>query len=720
HHVELVVVDNKLNKLIDLVCSRQGCTNGSLEHNRIFATFATIVGLVGQDLRPAATAAVHIQFYGPLPNQTEEYYSFIESPVKSPAPPSYVSQTKLNPFLDLKADEDLWEDADFLDDTEGDDEFDDFIDDREVASGGRPPMFLLPGEEDKNLNNDDDEIFSDEDQYSDNEYPLTAAAVSHKALALHNDMEQWRSLLEHAYEWAREHQPAYQRPERKYFDDRLKPLLPALMYRVRVKDGYEETAAMVLANKLLTAGTHSAPLVKSIIGCVSCPGWVFIESNSANANNLCANVSDIYPRHIYPIVEDLQQYLHEPFVAPKEGAWVRLNSPLLYHGDLAYVHMYNDTSPNHMTTMLKNPGGEGADVLVVPRVEQFLNQTKGKGRAGRPPQQLLERKQAIWLFGANAVVAHDKLNFTYRGQKYSDGLHYLVTHDFKPKVLTHEELALFQHCSFVDLIDIARAINEIAALSLQVTDCIIVTSGELISMTGIVKEFSGNDKEATIRIDSEIAMDVVISPMLLRKVVQVGDRVHVVGGAGDGRVGWVVAVDGTELHVWEDKTALPFKVNVNHVALHHNAQVLSQVVPKQDVNWQPFEESQHPPLHRNLVYLGHRVMVVRRGVFKGYKGIIREILEDDEVRVELSATLKRKVFHLSQLSNLNDEKHKPLIYKYSAKIFQANMPLPTQPVEIPVSGAPHSFDTTSCRVKFGHRPCMESFIKDTRLPSAVS
>ncbi|KAG6904062.1 hypothetical protein DXG01_012844, partial [Tephrocybe rancida] len=342
----------------------------------------------------------------------------------------------------------------------------DFIDDREIPSDEEPPTVHL---EDENKDNNDEELFPDEDAYPDNQYPLTAGAISHKALASHNDMEQWRSLLDRAYERAREHQPAYQRPSLESFDDGLKPLPPALMYKVRVKDGYEETAAMVLATKLLTGGTHTAPSIKSIIGRVSCPGWIFIESNSADASNLCANVSDIYLRHIYPIVEDLHQYLHEPFVAPKEGDWVRLNSPPLYRGDLAYVHAYNDTSPDRMTTRLKNPGGEGADVLVVPRVEQFINRKKGKGRAGRPPQQLLERKQAIRLFGADAIKAHDKdeLNFTYRGQKYGDGLHYLVTHDFEPTIPTHEELAQFQRCSLVDLADIARATNEIAALSLQ-------------------------------------------------------------------------------------------------------------------------------------------------------------------------------------------------------------------------------------------------------------
>ncbi|KAG6904772.1 hypothetical protein DXG01_007288 [Tephrocybe rancida] len=285
----------------------------------------------------------------------------VPSPAKRPH-----DDNKPNPFIDLEAEEDLRENADILDDGEGDDEFDN----RKVPSDEEPPMVHL---EDKNKDNNDEELFSDEDTYSDNQYPLTAGAISHKALASHNDMEQWQSLLDRAYEQAREHQPAYQRLARECFDDGLKPLLPALMYRVRVKDGYEETAVMVLATKLLTAGTQMAPSIKSIIGRVSCPGWIFIESNGTDASNLCANVSDIYPQHIYPIVEDLQQYLHEPFVVPKEGDLVCLNSLPLYCGDLAYVYVYNDTSPDCMTTGLKNPGGEGADVLVMPHVEQFIN-----------------------------------------------------------------------------------------------------------------------------------------------------------------------------------------------------------------------------------------------------------------------------------------------------------------------------------------------------------
>ncbi|KAG6904917.1 hypothetical protein DXG01_006246 [Tephrocybe rancida] len=423
---------------------------------------------------------------------------------------------KSNPFVDLEAEEDIWDDADILN-AEADDDFDDFIDDREVFTDEEE--LLLDKAQDDALSDEApgevEEDLDDEEQFEDNDYPLTAAAISHKALVAHNDMEQWRSLLAHAHERGR----SYKSPH-EAFDNRLEPLAPILLYRVRVKDGYEETAAMVLANKLLTAGTHFAPSVKAIIGRVSCPGWIFIESDGADASKLCSNVSDVYPRHIHPVVDDLKQYLYEPLVVPKEGDWVRLNSPPLYRGDLVYVHAYNDTSPDHLTTKLKSPGGEVADVLVVPQVEQFLNRTKGKGKAGRPLQQLLELKQAIRLFGAGAVKANDELNFTYLGQRYGGSLHYTVTHEFEPMVPTHEELALFQRCSFVEPGDIARGINEIAALSLQVTDRIVVTSGELVGMSGIITEFSGNDQEATIRLDStEIAMDVVISPILLRKVV---------------------------------------------------------------------------------------------------------------------------------------------------------------------------------------------------------
>ncbi|KAG6904352.1 hypothetical protein DXG01_010700, partial [Tephrocybe rancida] len=273
----------------------------------------------------------------------------------------------------------------------------------------------------------------------------------------------------------------------------------------------------------------------------------------------------------------------------------------------------------------------------------------GKGRAGQLSKLLLEVKEAIRLFGADTVKVHNPpTNFTYLRNWYHNGFLYHVTHDVKPAVPTVEVLALFQDCAAVEVIVCAQ--NQIASLRLKLEDHVIVTSGELLGMTGTITSFSEEANEATVSTDTkEGIMDIVVPPIHLHKSVQLTDCVCVAGGAGDGRVGWVVAFGDTELHVLEDKTAQPFKININHVTFHHNTQMFSRVASKPEVSWTPFEDN-NPVYRRNLEFLGRRVIVIKRTFYKGYKGIIREILADDKVSMELS-TLKREVFHLSQLSN---------------------------------------------------------------------
>ncbi|KAG6914903.1 hypothetical protein DXG01_014626 [Tephrocybe rancida] len=414
---------------------------------------------------------------------------------------------KRNPFLDLKAEEDTWDGADILDEVDTDSEFDDFIDDQEVFDK-EPPM-VNPLEEDEGL---DVFLDDDEEQFPDNEHPPSARATSHMCLPNHNNMEQWQSLLACAHEWGHTHKLSGPSTEE------LKPLPPAMLYRVRVKEGYEETAAMVVGNKLLTAGTAWVPSIKSIIRRVSCPSWIFVESsNSAEVNKLCANLSDIYLREIHPIIKDLKQYLQEPFVAPKPGDCVCLNSPPLYRGDLAYVTCYNepfwmegeDTSNCH---------NQGANVLIVLRVEHFVNRTKGKGRAGRPSKLILNVREAIHLFGAHAVIVKSPSNFIYQGDKFHEGFLYLTTHDFEPTVPMFEELVLFQRCDTVNHQDIVRAQTEIALLRLKVDNRVVVTSGELVGMTAVVTSLSEDTNEATVSIDTkEGIMDVMVSPIHLRK-----------------------------------------------------------------------------------------------------------------------------------------------------------------------------------------------------------
>ncbi|KAG6859403.1 hypothetical protein C0991_000825, partial [Blastosporella zonata] len=118
--------------------------------------------------------------------------------------------------------------------------------------------------------------------------------------------------------------------------------------------GYEETAAVILTQKLLKAGTSRMPSIKSIFGRVSCPGWVFVEStNHLDVNLLCQDVRDVYGHQIFPVPSDsAADYLREPpLFVPEIGTFVCLNAPSLYCGNLAYVVAYNDRTPMPLMTM---------------------------------------------------------------------------------------------------------------------------------------------------------------------------------------------------------------------------------------------------------------------------------------------------------------------------------------------------------------------------------
>ncbi|KAG6913362.1 hypothetical protein DXG01_007378, partial [Tephrocybe rancida] len=142
---ELAIVHDEL---IDVVSPRKGCIDGTLKDDRIVAAIATVVGLFGRILGPAATVAFiwhwPLQFYGPLTGKTASRWQVKKS----------------NPFVDLEAEEDIRDDADILD-AEADDDFDDFIDDREVFTDEEQPTKTplpdkAPGEVDEHLEVDKD------------------------------------------------------------------------------------------------------------------------------------------------------------------------------------------------------------------------------------------------------------------------------------------------------------------------------------------------------------------------------------------------------------------------------------------------------------------------------------------------------------------------------------------------------------------------------------
>ncbi|KAG6863269.1 hypothetical protein C0991_007070, partial [Blastosporella zonata] len=313
--------------------------------------------------------------------------------------------------------------------------------------------------------------------------------------------------------------------------------------------GYEETAAVILTRKLLKARTSQMPSVKSIFGCVSCPGWVFVESTNhhLNVNLLCQDVRDVYGHQIFPVPSDsVADYLQElPLFVPEIGTFVHLNAPSLYHGNLAYVVACNDRTP--MLFEDKAHAGKGLDVIVVPRITLFKDTSRCR-RGVQPPQALFHYRTARLILGDAKIKDWNEETDTFvlqNGHLYPRGLRFITTHKFKFGTPTVDKLCFWDLHTDIPKVHIQSAYQQVESLCISVNDCVIVISGSSKGTVGTVVDTSQNN-EATIWVNNK-PVKIVVSTSQLRKNFEVGDRVCIAGGADDSRVGWVIAIQPEEL-----------------------------------------------------------------------------------------------------------------------------------------------------------------------------
>ncbi|KAG6904578.1 hypothetical protein DXG01_008889, partial [Tephrocybe rancida] len=329
----------------------------------------------------------------------------------------------------------------------------------------------------------------------------------------------------------------------------------ARLWRVAVREGYEETAPIVLFNKILKAGWTS---VTSVFGCVSCPGWIFVEANSiSDAQKVCQDVSDVYIWQIYPVPpEQAGQYLLEPpLFAPRPGSFVCLDLPPLYRGDLAYVFDYNHRGQDYMSS--ENCVGAGAGVLVVPRIKCFVNKElrmdQQKRRKQCPTQQVLPLPEACHIFG-NSITLHFPVSYMWKNNRFEHGFLVLVSHDVEPAVTEHKELEFFQHSGVIPPQALAAAEDEIAKSLLQEGDLVMVHRGEMQGGVGRVTQVDVDGNEVLVHFESS-NVETFIHTSNLHKSIKLRDHVSVVEGNNNGRVGWVVSRNAAgELALWDDAT----------------------------------------------------------------------------------------------------------------------------------------------------------------------
>ncbi|KAG6824446.1 hypothetical protein H0H92_006870, partial [Tricholoma furcatifolium] len=240
-------------------------------------------------------------------------------------------------FLDMEAEVS----HDEQDEGQDDDEDDDFINDASSESGEDAPMFIPDSKASLRPNDIEDGLDPGEDEWGSEEEILEWD--NDPAIASHDEVFQLMSTEEANYAWLsyleeerRQREREQQDRERYPYDrhwypdpvpdtvptdlipDSIVPLIPRpshdkFLWRVAVKvsglgylayasthsylqRGREEALAFILYSKAMKGNFK----VKSVVGRVSCPGWIYIEAkNLIDVQQICEEVRDIHIRKIY-------------------------------------------------------------------------------------------------------------------------------------------------------------------------------------------------------------------------------------------------------------------------------------------------------------------------------------------------------------------------------------------------------------------------------------
>ncbi|KAG6839108.1 hypothetical protein C0991_005729 [Blastosporella zonata] len=273
-------------------------------------------------------------------------------------------------------------------------------------------------------------------------------------------------------------------------------------------------------------------------------------------------------------------------------------------------------------------------------------------------------------------VGRNKGQYIYKDKRYHDGFCVLTTHKFELAAPTLEELEIFESADFVHDSTKILARKQIAFLRMEQGDRVVVVQGDLKEMVEHIVTVSQDDKEATIVFDDNDLKNAEFAMPLahLRKQVEVGDCVCVVGGLHGGTVAFVAEVIlDTTLVLWSKAFASFLNVDCDNVVFHYDIQRLvapasrlpqtSHVASGPSKGWQlspnlPKDTTIHPEIHPNAKYFNRQVKIVCKNHWKNYVGTIRKLLHDDFVLVEITATttssVRREKIHLSNLANIND------------------------------------------------------------------
>ncbi|KAG6826068.1 hypothetical protein H0H92_001236, partial [Tricholoma furcatifolium] len=247
-------------------------------------------------------------------------------------------------FLDME--------AEVSNDEEDDDNenagLEDFINDASSESDEDAPLPMVHSNDSMRLDEMDLGMYGSEDEWGSEEGMLDwyddPATTSHNSVMELMSTEEANQAWHFYLDEERRQAELEAQDRERYPDDRhwypdpvpdtvpqelipnsIVPLLPRPsvekhMWHVAVKRGREEALAFTLYYKAL-GGSYK---VKSVVGRVSCPGWIYVEAkNLLDVQQLCEEVRDIHIRKIFQVPhEQAHSVLVEtPFSYSKPGDW---------------------------------------------------------------------------------------------------------------------------------------------------------------------------------------------------------------------------------------------------------------------------------------------------------------------------------------------------------------------------------------------------------------
>ncbi|KAG6826381.1 hypothetical protein H0H92_016058 [Tricholoma furcatifolium] len=579
--------------------------------------------------------------------------------------------------------------------------------------------------------NDDDSVSADSGSESEGSQEYDPSSISHRAIAEMMSGEEatlaWHLYLDEEKEKHNAQQWAGEDPdEAPYFvhhypdpivdtapphlvPDSLLHLLPRPdadnldIWRVSVKvtniacpiqctdgeakRGREESLAFTLFRKAMSGSFN----ILSVIGRVSCPGWIYIEAKELrDVQYIIDEVPDIHKHKIHAVPSrDASAVLHEtPFTYPTLGSWVHIDTPGLYRGiwlglPVESVSKQQKGKRAEVTripqqrldvNLLASLGFEVEPIEVMTDVDEF-----SRHRAGLRPH-IPARLVGSYDPDTRMPIPHE---FLFQGSRYIDGYAILSTSLHKPAIPTREQLIMFKDCSLIPPSDILALEEKLDALRLRIGDPVKITGGEAIGALGQIVDLCLDNSESThltstAVIETSDGVQVEVAFESIRKILAVGDSVVVVDGLRQGFAGWIVCIEGANVHLFDDITGEGISVGAHQVMFHEAPKTkYKQKKPDiaqapadfhfsnlrfQDITPTPFvsppqTREQNP--HRRFV--GRRIQITK-GPFKDYLGIIKNTERGDLLNVELQATLQQQQFNLQDMAHADDPELRPLIY----------------------------------------------------------